>query len=431
VTERAARPRPAGARLATGAFRRWLAFWAAFLLLCFTVANVAAIYTRITRNDAAVNPIVFAGVAALVAVCSRRVAAENLYFASANLFVAALTLIGGLTAPEGGDTYPKAQMMGKLWLASVGVPFLAVQAVPRHERPRVISALCTLVAAGGGLAAFQVLSPDTFADIVAESGRGAGVWINPNNCGFICATAYLLVDLFPSGHRVSDLVRKSLLVTGLLASMSRGSLLSFALALLVQLLVARRLKTALRLAVVFVAVVLVARFAMPELGRSSDQADRAASIALAAGGEFEESSRMDTRTDVWNVALTAIGDDWIFGLGLGSMDFIVPGGARGLSPHNFYIYVLGTAGLIPMVLLLAWLWRLARVAMECDKVHRPVAAGLVVLYAVAIFFDSSLPIHQFTSLLFVGLALRAGGRAPVAGRSRPGGVPVHTAMEAA
>jgi len=87
VTERAARPRPAGAQPASGAFRRWLAFWAAFLRLCFTVAKVAAIYTRITRNDAAVNPIVSAGDAALVAVCSRRVAAQDLHFASANLVV--------------------------------------------------------------------------------------------------------------------------------------------------------------------------------------------------------------------------------------------------------------------------------------------------------------------------------------------------------
>jgi hypothetical protein len=300
--------------------------------------------------------------------------------------------------------YETVQTCVKLWIALVGVPW-AVARLGYEEMRRLMVLGGWVVAAGALLAAAQYVWPNPFLAIVSQPGRGAGLWVNPNDCGFICATYFLVWGLVKNRGRVARLIVPALLLVGVLVSLSRAAVAGLFLALGYKAIASRRPAAAFACAVVVAILYVGLQVFAPEGGGYKAKMDvRRAAVASMLTGNLEDVKERDNRTDIWAYSIAGIGGHWLFGLGHGSMNRIVPMGEAGFGPHNFYIYVLGNSGILALTMFILFLLRARHDALKCaTREARAVSVAIVLLYAFCIFFDHALPAHQVAAMVYISV----------------------------
>jgi O-antigen ligase len=389
-----------------GGVRRLLTLAGVATLFMLTVTNAAALITRTVPFDFPLNPIAFALLAPLALLRRDARVQPRMLFVAANAFVIVFAALGFL-GPRANSVpaYVTAQNILKLWVALVGVPWTVARLGPEDGR-RLLRAGGWVVAAGGVLAGVQYAWPEPFVAIVAQPGRGAGLWINPNNCAFICATYFFVWRDVRSTAKSARWVVPALYVVGIAASLSRGTLVAFVVALVYEAMRKKRLSTVAVGAAAALALYAVLNFVAPKIGDELEaMTERRAAMLSLLRGDVETLTVADNRSELWNYSLSAIADDWVLGLGHGSMNHIVPIGDGGLGPHNFYLYVLGNSGILALVAFLGMLWGAQRAAAQCATARSDSSASAVlVVYAICVLFDHSLPSHQFSAITFTAIA---------------------------
>jgi O-antigen ligase len=398
------------------------------ILFFLTIANVATLITRAAVTEIPFNPLAFALLAPFTLAYRAMHSGLRRLFIAGNLTVFLFVVLGFLGGGAGAQSrYETVQVCVKLWIALVGVPW-AVERLGHEEMKRLIVWGGWVVTAGALLAAVQYVWPSPFLAIVSQPGRGAGLWVNPNNCGFLCATYFLLWGLVEHPGRVARVIVPAILLVGVLVSLSRASMAGLLLALGYKAIASRRPGAAFAGAVVAAILYIGVQVFAPQGAEQAKTDVRRAAVASLLAGDLESVKETENRTDIWAYCIEAIGDQWLFGLGHGSMNRIVPMGEAGLGPHNFYIYVLGNSGIVALTMFVLFLLRARREALRCaTRETRSMSVAIILLYAFCLFFDHALALHQFSAIAFISLAFaRSISARRTGGGSQDVGQPVAT-----
>jgi O-antigen ligase len=125
---------------------------------------------------------------------------------------------------------------------------------------------------------------------------------------------------------------------------------------------------------------------------SKQHEHRVSIVRSMLSGDLHAKSFTD-RTELWGPALDAITSQGglLFGLGHGSMGRIVGKAGEGLSPHNYFLFVLGNSGNFALFGLLAFHLALFQQGHKCpDRRQRAAIYGIASLWLLAHMVDNSL-----------------------------------------
>ncbi len=374
-------------------------------IFLFTIAvfvcNIAALLVRFRHgHELPINPFLAAlsAIAILVADPPKQKFSRR-YFALTWFFVGTLSLIGAASIPSWRnlDFVPASQTMMKLAINFLLVPWMAMRlASPRLIR-RCFQLTIAITAAGGLFAVIQLVYPAPFVLINVQEGRGAGLWINPNTCGTVCIAALLMSYIWPYRRTAWNWAARACMALGIAACSSRAATGAIVVAFIIVLLLRKNLTTAVWVTVsaALVYVVISSVNLGGVVAKIAPDSHRAASFAKLARGDAGDVVQEDIRWRLWKYSGQVAMENWATGCGLTCMDHVAPFAGRGLGPHNFYIYVLGTAGFMPFLALLLWLGSLAKWAVRLrDLNQRSISAAMVVSCAFLLFFDHSSIIMQ-------------------------------------
>jgi O-antigen ligase len=194
----------------------------------------------------------------------------------------------------------------------------------------------------------------------------------------------------------------------MLASSSRADLGAFVLALVVALIVRKDLKTAIWVA--FSAAVLFTVLSTVDisavLAKIMPEEHRATSFARLASGEVTGVVQEDIRWKVWQYASRVAMDNAAVGCGLTCMDHVAPYSTRGLGPHNFYLYVLGTSGILALMAFLLYQSCLFLWAFQVKELlPRAMSVAYVAGFAMMLMFDHAFPMIQAMCPMFLFFAV--------------------------
>ncbi len=382
-----------------------------FALSAFFTLNVATLATIYFRQDWPINPIVY-GVCAIYiyiftpsAPSTRYITVGYIYFATLSAF----GMIGYLARDTSLDNvtgYQILQMLLKTWINLIGLPFLALRVIGPGTVRVFLLMVQLLTSVGAILAPIQMLYPEPFVDYLGEVGRGAGVWVNPNNCGAMCVIAGVVSIACPPASATWRWLTRFSYIFGLASSLSRAAILAAVFGILVYLVARRRVKQAFLVTGVLLTSVLllppVLELAGDAMSLSEAHQARVRSIVDLARGDTTGVEESDTRSELWRYAWDAVQSAWLFGLGHGSMERIVPLGAKGLSPHNYYLYVWGTSGVFALGALFLFLCSPVFLnRSDRRRKWRAIVFGLSGVLMLLLVFDTALPAHQWLSPLFV------------------------------
>lgn len=249
--------------------------------------------------------------------------------------------------------------------------------------------------------------------------RGSGFVGNANHLGFLCALAipiafFRYVDGRGVWRRAFYLALCGLLLAGIIASASRGAILSLLAGLATcAIQLRRRVLLLVPVVLVFLALLPIA----PEVFRkrvSNLGEDVERSVVL------DPSTKLTSRGYLHKAGVRAWKDHPIWGVGTGNFGRYFatsnynPGWARGvvIPQHNVYLRVLVENGLVGFVIFSFILWHFARELMSLmlSTAHLPVseirtvAQGLVGSAAVLAIMGLSMD-FLFTHELYILLAL--------------------------
>lgn len=386
--------RPAGGTLAIARASFWVLF-------AFSLTNIGALVTRVAKQESAINPIVFAiGMAVIIVLVKAR--GGGSYLRAAMFFIAIFAL-GGLLGPERtSDQYVMAMLIGKTWIAIAGLPWLALRLADRTFSQRLAHATTLIGGAGSLLAVAQVINPGPFAKFVSEIGRGAGLWINPNNCAVVICMSSAMLLAAPFRSRPLNTLLHLAFVTGMFATLSRAGVAVLLIVYFVYGVLSRRASASALLGLALAVVVIQSSGYLLSIVPEKQTA-RVQSIVSAFQGDLDQLRETDSRSRVWDYAVDAALEHWVVGRGHGAMDRIVPIGS-GLGPHNYYLYVLGNSGIAALLAWLAYLAVLGRAALRAgNPTTRAALCSAVIAFALLVFYDHSLPGHQFLGALLATL----------------------------
>jgi O-antigen ligase len=408
-----------------------IAYWAFLVLFFFSHMNIGGIIIRLFPQEYPINPIFFAACALFILPWTKGRGGYD-YLPAAWTFVIVFSLLGflGSRIPEGMTLYFHAQALLKLWISLVGFPWLATRAVPDDRVSAVVKVFVFVAALGAIFAIFQVLglAPDSLfigsedaKSLTVEEGRGAGFWINPNNCGAICGLSLFLSLTFPFKSKYVNAALRLIILTGILATLSRGGILGFMLGGTVYAITAQRLWLLIKVFAGMILFVLATILAIGYLAPKSEAiAYRLERIEEMLQGNVAGDATA-SRTYVWKKAFQEITRDWLIGLGHGSMYRVVRYGGGvggGLGPHNSYLYMWGNSGILALIAFLFWLYVLVRNAWRCpDRTTRAAMMAASLMLCWFLMFDHSLLTHQFAGPAIAVMVLvsyhnrRYGGKA--------------------
>jgi hypothetical protein len=367
------------------------AFWVIFLLSLTDALALFVTYVRSIYGDQfmlAVYPVTFAIAAVLVLVFSRRRQRSAILLAA--WFFWLTFFLGGFLGTEQATATQiryTLQVTVKPWMAIVGLPLLALRAIPAEAVPRLVRVSALIGSMGAVLAFVQVFIPGFMQELTSDQGRGSGFWVNPNGGGTMCALLFFASLMYPIQRRWLRWTTQVLLLVGVGVSFSRAALLALIVGWVVYGVTAKRFRSLIGSAfamVLFLAAMIVVLDAIEAV--SPHQAERLRFVRGFLVGDWS-SDQSEHRTELWGGAVQAIADKraFIFGLGHGSMGNIVDG----LSPHNAYLYVLGNSGLIALFGLLLWMLVMVQQAWTCSRRElRAALMAIAAIIAVVQLFDS-------------------------------------------
>ncbi len=331
--------------------------------------------------------------------------ASSPYLTVSWIFVAVYAVFGFLGPYQAvGFDYQLAQLIVKLWIGVVGIPWLAMRVVDRNRLPIFLKSSVLVCAMAGPLALAQVLFPRVFAPIVSEPGRGAAYWVNPNNCGVICGMMLFVALYCPFRSKTLNIVIRTLLLMGVFLSLSRGGIVGLAVGTVVYGVMAKRIRTVITLSIATAIFIIAGKFALDVIGAESARAkSRMERFEAVLTGDLGESST--ARVILWKYGFDAVKRDWLIGRGHGSMVRVVPLGS-GYGPHNYYLFVWGNSGFVALLAFLAWLFVLFRYGFRAgDSRSKATLLALAAMLAAFAMFDHSYVAHQFMGSVLAVVAL--------------------------
>ncbi len=316
------------------------------------------------------------------------------------LFLAA-AFVGVLVAPDvsymvNGHEFPaKITALGILkgWiLAPMAYFFMAKFYF--HDRPSLIRLALRALLLGGVFLSLQAMAQVVTGDFSTPDARASGPFESANYLalylGPIVVYGFLALARAKSwGWRA--LLSASLLIctAALYATLSYAAWIAVLAALLVALLVhARKLPKRVRFGLLAGALTLGALALVSQLG----------SEKFTQFLEFSERSSTSVRLQIYEISLSLIKDNAIFGIGLGQFEQFYQVNAvevlgqdpfewNMLHPHNIFLAFwlsMGLFGLVAFVWLcfkaLTWIW-------EQDKHEKRIAAVMLVAILVHGMFD--------------------------------------------
>ena len=199
-----------------------IAVWSYMAFFLFSFFNVAGlILASLKLESLPLQPVAFVLTSALVVPMTRSKPSHP-YFLVAWVFWIFFAL-GGFAGPHslvGISDMPLWQLVLKLWISLIGVPFLTIRAIDRDKLPMLLKTAVVASAIGAMFAVLQVLMPGRFALILTELGRGSGFWLNPNSCRRGARFLSLAVVDLPVQVNVSQCDSARIIVIGMLTTFS-------------------------------------------------------------------------------------------------------------------------------------------------------------------------------------------------------------------
>lgn len=380
-----------------------LAFWTFLTFFVLSLANVGGLVQRVEKQELPISPLMFAA-AFLLVMPFTRAQRGFVYLSVAWTFVITYTVLGFLGPYRIVDVsdYSFAQLILKLWISVVGVPWLAIRAVSKDKLPVLVKAATLVATVGAVFAIAQMLVPGPFRFMVTEPGRGSGFWVDANSCGAVCGLFVFVSFLFPFRSKSLNLIVRTLLVVGVLATLSRGGLLGLAVGAIVYGIAAKRLRTVFMISVATVAIMIASSFVLGYV-QSERLKGRVERLQEIMRGDF--SNTAEARGEVWNLAFMAVQKDWLLGRGHGSMWRVVPIG-KGLGPHNYYLFVWGNSGFAALLVFLGLLFTLFRYGMRAEERNSKAALmAMTLMLAAYAMVDHGFIAHQFMGPMLALVAI--------------------------
>ncbi|MCP8938419.1 O-antigen ligase family protein [Alsobacter sp. SYSU M60028] len=221
-----------------------------------------------------------------------------------------------------------------------------------------------------------------YFNYVAAEERASGLFANPNEAAVVALYALVLTVAYPAKRPLVSLLQIGLAVAALVLTFSKNGMLMLAVLGALYLIQRRSLSLSL-VALGAVASLYVLGWYIVEydvFGFSDERRERIVDVMSLMSGEFNERTTTG-RTNLWQFGLAKINQTFPWGSGLGQFHFL-EGGVRNnvdqwLGVHNTYLMVLGEAGLLPLILLLAFLARLVGGAIASS--NRTLLVGCAVI----------------------------------------------------
>ena len=397
-------PRQATAAPVHGLAR--FAFWTILLVSLTNAIGIVVSSVRRLEDDSyelSIYPIVFGVCMAVVLVFTKGRPKSTLLVVAWTFWM--LYFLGGFLGTmqiTAIDIRSTLRVTVKPWMGIVGLPLLALRAISEDKVSRLFHVTVIVTCLGSVVGILQVAMPGFMEGLVATAGRAEGLWSIPTTTGYVCSMVLLLTLLRPFDSRLMNWITRITLLAGVGATLSRGPLVALGISLIVYAVTAGRIATLIKSVVglvFFVATTLAVVTAIEAL--SNDQSQRVAAVKALMVGDWEAGTFKD-RTTIWGPALDAIlsKGGLLFGLGHGTMGNIVGKSYDGISPHNFYIYVLGNSGIIALFGLLAFHIALFQQAFKfTERGPRAALIALATLWALAHMVDNSLIGDPTTSVV--------------------------------
>ena len=399
-------------RAATEARVPPIAQWTFIAFFLFTLLNVAALIQRLwTWDSIPIQPVAFLIAAAIIFPLTRS-KPLTFYFVVAWIYWL-LFIIGGFVGPDCLVSFrDKAliQLVFKLWISLLGMPLMLLRTIPREKLPMVVKLGIVGAACGGVFSIMQIVFRAQLGVFSTEPGRGAGFWIDANSCAHVLTFFLFLSFAFPFRSKGLNLVVRTLIVLGILSTLSRTGLVLLPVGLLVYAISARRIWTFFQVGGALAAVVIAANILVtllqPDSGAGSMIDSEKAGHRLnrftnLLQGKFGDSERND-RMYFWSHGWEAIMKEPFLGRGHRFMDSIAPV-ARDLAlgPHNYYLYVWGNSGILALaayVAFLVTLWRMGK--RSTNTAAKPAMQAITAVMACIALVD-----HAVMGVQFLGCVL--------------------------
>jgi O-antigen ligase len=378
-----------------------IAVWAYIGFFLFSFFNVAGMVVTLYKlGSMPVQPVMFAATCMLVIPWTRSKPTHP-YFVVAGVFCT-MFAVGGFLGPHpqaGVSDKSLWELIVKLWISLIGVPFLTIRAIDRDKLPMLVKIAVVSAVIAALFSVVQVVRPGPFAILMSEPGRGSGFWINPNSCALVLGFCLFLSLAYPFRSKGLNLTLRGILVLGMLSTLSRTGLAMLVIGFAVYGIAAKRVWTVLQIGVMLLVVALVGSSLVNFLKTtgSKSYASRLQRFGSMLQGDMSSKDQGGDRIILWQYGWRAIMREPILGHGHRFMDNVVPIG-NGFGPHNYYLYVWGNSGILALLALLAFFLMLVRMSWQCtDAKSRAALLAIATMIMAVAMVD-----HSFLSNLFFG-----------------------------
>jgi hypothetical protein len=357
------------------------------------------------------NPLLFLVCTVVLLVFGRTAPSySKRYLMAAGIFVALILGLGAMSVTDWHTVDGKQAMQeaSKLWIAAIGIPWLGLRIADGNFIRKIFKAGVFFITMGALFAVLQFARPSLLSMLSEEPGRGAGFWLNPNSCGAMCVLALLFSFVWPYENRILRIGTRVALILGLMSSMSRAAVGAALVAWFVYVLVRQSWRGVAVLGVIgtifFVLPFVVDPGSVIE--SVSHNHGRAQSFSRLARGEVGNVVTGDIRWKIWQRTSDVAMDNWEFGCGLTCMARAAHIAGTYYVPHNYYIYVLGTGGVLAIAAFVCFIVYTARSALAISNLHlRALSLCTVAFLVIFLCFDSSVPGDQFFGITYLFLAV--------------------------
>ncbi len=375
--------------------------WAFYLLFIYSYLNIGVLVTRIFKQSIPINIVIFV-VALGFIILKAPYKFFTKYFIWVYVFLI-LFIFGGYIGPSADYGFQSIQSIFKHWIVHLGLPWLALITVEKQHFRFYLKTILVLGAAGGIFSLIQIPFFSVFQTIIGSTTvRTAGFWFNPNNAAMMLLASLFLTGSFKSSKKQLVLVLRILIIAGIITSFSRTAIVLLFLGGIYYAFLMR--KTKLIILICLGGFVFVIGLALNMSKFSEHQQKRITSIIQIASNDEVDA---DNRSALWIYSSIAVLDRGpIFGLGHTSMDNIVPLAARGLGPHNYFIWIWGNSGIIGLFGLFTYLIAIFRISKKI-KIREIKAGALIIVVTIGCYdiLAHDIMAHQMTGTLTAMLIL--------------------------
>jgi len=375
--------------------------WVFYLLFIYSYLNIGVLVTRIFKQSIPINIVIF-----VVAFGFIILRAPYKFYPKYSFWVYIflfLFVLGGYIGPSADYGYQSIQSIFKHWIVHLGLPWLALISVEKQHFRFYLKTILILGAAGGVFSLIQIPFFSVFQIIIGSSTvRTAGFWFNPNNAAMMLLATLFLTGSFSSSKKILVLILRVLIIVGIITSFSRTAIVLLFLGGVYYAFVMKRTKLIILTCVGGVVFSIGLAINMSKF--SEHQQKRITSLVQIASNDEVDA---DNRSALWIYASVAVLERGpIFGLGHTSMDHIVPLAARGLGPHNYFIWIWGNSGLMGLLGLFIYLIAMYIIA-KGIRVRNIKAGALIIVITIGGYdiLAHDIMSHQMTGTLTAMLIL--------------------------